>query len=549
MRTSSLALFGCSSLILRLVGAAGALRSFENPILPGWNSDPSCTFVPEANDTFFCTTSSFLAFPGIPIYASKDLVHWKHVSNALSKPEQLPELSYNGGQNEGIWASTIRYRNGTFYLITSYVRFSPWGPKLILFTTTDPFNNSAWSQPIRMENPGNDIDPDLFWDDDGQSYMSVAAGIWISKVDLLTGKATDTFRAWNGTGERNPEGPHIYHKGAYHYLLIGEGGTELNHSVSIARATDLTGPYTGFEQNPILTARNTSAYFQTVGHADIFQDAAGNWWGIALATRSGPQWEVYPMGRETVLFPVKWENDWPVMEPVRGEMSGPLPLTDKNIAGNGVFLNEPDVVNFAPGSSLPNHFFFWRPPISDMFAISTPGHPNTLRINPSSVNLTATPGYDPAKQGLGFIARKQTSTYFEYSVDLSFSPDVVDEEAGVTIFLTQLQHVDLGVVNMPNSTSGGREISRKIRLRTETSGKRGFIKPRDVLVDMPKSWHGKKLRFIISTISDTTYELAVALACDPERSYMGIGFANATLFSGGSGPFSGKTTDNSYAGV
>src|SRR4051794_9488875 len=79
-------------------GYPGGNTTYENPVLSGWNSDPSCTFVKELNNTFFCTTSSFLAFPGIPVYASKDLVDWKLASNALNRPEQLPELSINGQQ-------------------------------------------------------------------------------------------------------------------------------------------------------------------------------------------------------------------------------------------------------------------------------------------------------------------------------------------------------------------------------------------------------------------------------------------------------------------
>lgn len=294
--------------------AASANKTFHNPILPGWNSDPSCTFVKELDNTFFCTVSSFLAFPGVPVYASKDLVNWKLASNALTRPEQLPELSRNSQQNEGIWASTIRYHEGTLYLITSYVSwYEGWGPKILLFTTTDPYDDASWTGPLHVENPANDIDPDLFWDN-GKVYMSVAAGIYVSEIDLSTGTATEPSRVWNGTGDRNPEGPHFYHKDSY-FLMIGEGGTETNHSVTIARSEDFKGPFVGAPQNPILTAKNTDRYFQTVGHADLFQDASGNWWGVALATRSGPDWEIYPMGRETVLFAVNWEEDeWPVLD-------------------------------------------------------------------------------------------------------------------------------------------------------------------------------------------------------------------------------------------
>ncbi|EXF79236.1 arabinofuranosidase [Colletotrichum fioriniae PJ7] len=502
-----------------------ANKTFNNPILPGWNSDPSCTFVKDWDNTFFCTVSSFLAFPGVPVYASKDLVNWRLASNALTRPEQVPELYRNSGQNEGIWASTIRFRDGTFYLITSYVSwYEGWGPKILLFTTTDPYDDASWTGPLRVENPANDIDPDIFW---GQQQ-----GIH------------EPIKVWNGTGDRNPEGPHLYRKDDYHYLLIGEGGTETNHSVTIARAKEMAGPYEGAPHNPILTAKNTDLYFQTVGHADLFQDASGNWWGVALATRSGPAWEIYPMGRETVLFAVKWEDgDWPVLDEVHGVMKGPLPLTNKDIPGNGQWVDEPDVVDFAPGSDIPRHFIFWRPPKTDLFTVSPEGHPNTLQISPSPVNLSATPNFNPEQDGLGFIARKQSATLFNYTVDISFQPQVENEEAGISVFLTQFQHIDLGIVSLPACSN--QSLISKFRFRVEASGKPNITVPETVFVPVPKTWKSESIRLSVSAISDSEYVFGAAPASHPEE-YVEIGSASALVVSGGSGPFTG-TIVGAYA--
>ncbi|TDZ27821.1 Non-reducing end alpha-L-arabinofuranosidase BoGH43A [Colletotrichum spinosum] len=524
--------------------AQEANKTFHNPILPGWNSDPSCAFVKEWDNTFFCTTSSFLAFPGVPVYASKDLVNWKLASNALTKDDQLPELYRNSGQHEGIWASTIRYHEGTFYLITSYVSwYAGWGPKILLFTTKNPYDDASWTGPLHIENPANDIDPDLFWDS-GKVYMSVAAGIYISEVDLTTGTATEPVRVWNGTGDRNPEGPHLFNKDGYYYLLIGEGGTETNHSVTIARGREVTGPFEGYEGNPILTAKNTDEYFQTVGHADFFQDAAGNWWGVALATRSGPAWEIYPMGRETVLFAVTWEEgQWPILDMVRGTMTGPLPKTNKDIPGNGHWIDEPDVVDFEPGSALPRHFFFWRPPKTSLFAISPAGHPNTFQISPSPVNLSATPDFNPEQDGLGFIARKQSATLFNYTVDVDFKPEVADEEAGITVFLTQVQHIDLGIVNLP--ACAGESLVPRFRFRVEASGKPNITVPEEIVIPVPKAWRSEKMRLFASAVSDSEYVFGASPASRPEE-YLEIGSASALIVSGGSGPFTG-TVIGSYA--
>ncbi|KAF4471099.1 xylosidase : arabinofuranosidase [Fusarium albosuccineum] len=506
----------------------GPDKSYTNPILPGWNSDPSCTFVKELDNTFFCTTSSFLAFPGVPVYASKDLVNWRLASNALTRPEQLPELSFKGQQSEGIWASTIRYHEGVLYLITSYVTWSPWGPKILLFRTTDPYDDSAWEGPLRVENPGNDIDPDLFWDKNGKTYMSVAAGIYISEVDLETGAAKEPIKVWNGTGDRNPEGPHIYTKDGYYYLLIGEGGTETNHSVTIARSKSIEGPYEGNPANPILTAKNTDEYFQTVGHADLFQDASGNWWAVALATRSGPEWEIYPMGRESVLVPAVGERE------VACSRNG----TRKNVWT----LAKEEYQDSRPGSSLPKHFSFWRPPKTSLFEVSPRGHANSLRISPSRVNLTADEDFDTKEDGLAFVFRKQSSTIFSYSVDVSFEPKEADEEAGITVFLTQFQHIDLGIVNL---AKGKGKAVPTLRFQVEASGKPGEPVPKTKEVAIPKSWLGKPIRLTARAKSSTTYVLSAALASNPKSEKV-LGEANASIVSGGSGPFTG-TVVGAYA--
>src|SRR5688572_2681092 len=93
--------------------------TFYNPVLPGWHSDPSCT---QVNGTFFCVTSTFISFPGLPIYASKDLINWKHISHAWNRESQLPGYSWaTVGQQRGMYAATIRYHEGTFYVICEYL--------------------------------------------------------------------------------------------------------------------------------------------------------------------------------------------------------------------------------------------------------------------------------------------------------------------------------------------------------------------------------------------------------------------------------------------
>ncbi len=224
----------------------------------------------------------------------------------------------------------------------------------VLFKSTDAFNDSSWSDAVTFVAPK--IDPDIFWDDDGKVYVATQ-GVQVQAMDLNTGKMDTAKSLWTGTGGVWPEGPHIYKKDGYYYLMIAEGGTAQDHSITISRSRNLTGPYTAYLNNPILTNRHTQEYFQTVGHGDLFQDGQGNWWGMCLATRSGPAYKSYPMGREAVLFPVTWDKGgWPILQPVRGRMSGwPLPAPSRNVPGDGPFVSDPDVYDFPVGQPIPRN--------------------------------------------------------------------------------------------------------------------------------------------------------------------------------------------------
>ncbi|RAO67419.1 uncharacterized protein BHQ10_003431 [Talaromyces amestolkiae] len=521
--------------------------TYTNPILPGWHSDPSCLFVAEENNTFFCTTSSFLTFPGIPIYASQDLRHWKLVSNVFTRPEQVPEIanSTSQTQQDGLWASTIRYRNGKFYLVTSYASTYP-SFKVVsgfLFTSTNVYSDDSWTDPVRFAI--RDIDPDLFWDDDGTAYIS-RAGIVQQTIDLKTGVLGPETKIWGGTGSATPEGPHIYKRDGWYYLMISEGGTELNHRVTIARSKKVSGPYEGYSGNPILTNSNTTEYFQTVGHADLFQDGDGNWWGSALATRSGPAWRVYPMGRETVLFAVTWEEgEWPILEPVQGQMTGwrlPRPSKGEGIPGKGAYVDAPDRITFGPGTSIPRHFLYWRIPKEGSFTVSPPESPHSLRLLPSSQNITGTgiPGVDVNETDITLITRRQSHTYFTYSVDITYAPTEAGEEAGVTIFLTQDQHIDLGIVLL---SSGGNLVPH-VRFQTtllndlDTLATQNVTVPGTVVAPLP-SLSSKEIRarLQVQAKDDTHYILSATLHEDKQFEFTQT--VEAVLVSGGTGRFTG----------
>lgn len=527
-----------------------ANSTYTNPMLPGWNSDPSCIFVPEHNSTWFCTTSSFLAFPNLPIYASQDLQNWRLISHAYNRVQQYPNITSTGVavQFDGTWASTLRHHNGTFYLTTAFVTVETFDPAILLFHTTDPFDDAAWSNPKQIPNAAQGADPDIFFDLDDSVYVTVANGtgpwsITQYKVDLEAVTSSEPKVIWDGNGEASPEGPHIYHRDGWYWLLIANGGTQLNHSIAMARSQTVDGPYAGYEGNPVLTTRGTDEYFQTVGHGDLFQDENEQWWGCALATRSGPEWVVYPMGRETVLYPVTWhQGEYPVFEPVRGTMQGwelPLPVLDP--PGDGPLVNASQALDFAPRDSLPRNFVTWRAQneVQDSFVTSPEGFENTLRLRPSRANLTGDTSFVPGQEGQSFIARKgQSHTLFNFTVDLvNFAPTQPGEEAGITAFLTQTQHFDLGVVTIASSNSSG-PVAKMLRFRAEASGQTTFSAPETVVQAVPSSWEGLAIQLRVRTLNDTSYELSAASAASRGEVIV-LGVGSAGILSGGAGMYTG----------
>ncbi|KAI0881651.1 glycoside hydrolase family 43 protein [Annulohypoxylon maeteangense] len=515
--------------------------TYFNPVLPGWHSDPSCTHV---DGTFFCATSTFISFPGLPIYASKDLIDWKLVSHVWNRESQLPGVSWNTtGQQQGMYAPTLRHHDGEFYVICEYLGM-PEGNIGVVFRTTNPFSDKAWSDPVIFH--PDKIDPDLFWDD-GKLYVATQ-GIILQQLDLETGELSQPpVSLWNGTGGVWPEGPHLYKKDDWYYLMIAEGGTETNHSITIARSRRLDGPYEPYENNPILTNRNTDEYFQTVGHGDLFQDAQGNWWGMCLATRSGPEFSIYPMGREAVLFPVTWDSGlWPILQPVRGNMSGwALPPPNRDVPGDGPFNSYPDSYDFGEDTPIPRNLVHWRVPRPGAFSVTSKG----LQVIPSRNNLTGTPLSTATpelsgQQGLSFIGRRQTDTLFAFTVDVSFTPQQVGQEAGITVFLTQVNHIDLGIVLLTKTTSlssySGREGAQpkpqlSFRFRAEGTG----TIPTPNIVAVPEDWLDGPIRLYIETANATHYDLSASTAGDPD-SRIHVGTASAGLVSGGGGSFVGS---------
>jgi xylan 1,4-beta-xylosidase len=288
-----------------------------NPVIPGFHPDPSICRV---GADYYLACSSFEYFPGVPIFHSRDLVHWTQIGNALDRPGQLLLPPGTTSSSGGVYAPTLRHHDGRFWMITTNVN----GGGNLLVTATNPAG--PWSEPIPLPDV-HGIDPDLAWD--GDDCWCTVAGVSQVRIDPYTGKAFGAQeRTWSGTpGAKAPEAPHLYRIGDHWYLMIAEGGTERGHGISIARGPSPSGPFEPCPANPIVSHRSTEHPVQNTGHGDLVQAPDGSWWLVLLGTRprgGSPGWHV--LGRETFLAPVRWVDGWPVVDDVPAELTVPWPV-------------------------------------------------------------------------------------------------------------------------------------------------------------------------------------------------------------------------------
>lgn len=274
---------------------------YRNPVLHADYSDPDVCAVGE---DYFLTASSFNCTPGLPILHSKDLVNWKIVNYALKKVE--PVEYYNEARHgKGVWAPSIRFHEGVFYIY--------WGDPdfgIFMVKTRDPYGE--WDAPVLVKAGKGMIDPCPLWDDDGRVYLAHAwAGSRAKFNSVLTvcemnkeGTAviSDPVLVFDGNDGVNHtiEGAKFYKRNGFYYLFAPAGGVVSGWQL-VMRSKDVYGPY---------EARIVMAQ----GKTDINGPHQGGW----VDTPAGESWFLHfqdkgAYGRVLHLNPMKWVNDWPVI--------------------------------------------------------------------------------------------------------------------------------------------------------------------------------------------------------------------------------------------
>jgi beta-xylosidase len=396
------------------------VRGFTNPVLPGFHPDPS---VCRVGDEYFLVTSTFTYFPGVPIFRSTNLVDWQQIGNVLDRREQLDLRSTQGVTSLGVFAPTLRHHHGRFWMITT-VCTHDGGLRNFFVTAEDPAG--VWSAPVFVDVLG--IDPDLAWDDDGTCWLHTALGaISRARIDDRTGEVLDgPVVTWSGTGLQHPEAPHLLRRGDRWYLLIAEGGTERGHAVSIARSPSPTGPWESCPHNPILTHRSTDRPIQNTGHGDLVEAPDGSWWMVLLGSRprgTTPKFQV--LGRETIVVPDEWVDDWPVVGDHRLEMDDRPPGDDMPA--------RVDARDDFDTSSWDPRWLAIRAPLEDHASLDA--RPGWLTLHGTS----SLEDDEPA-----FVGRRQThpQCHVRTLVDVGTAA-----EAGLTVWMDERAHYDVAVVD------------------------------------------------------------------------------------------------------
>jgi alpha-N-arabinofuranosidase len=424
-------------------GLATSNQGFRNPVLPGFHADPS---VCRAGDDFYLVNSTFQYFPGVPVFHSKDLIHWEQIGNCLTRPSQLdltglykqdhPEL---GWTNAGVYATTIRENKGRFYMVTTLFpsrrHFYVW--------TDNPAGE--WSEPIVIDFAIGSCDPTLYFEGDKCYFLWKEGDIKICEIDVETGKKIgEIHHLGTGLGGRYPEGPHIYRKDGYYYLMLAEGGTEQGHHVNILRSRNLFGPYEPNRANPILSHFNMemqNSEIQGLGHADLVQAPDSTWWMICLGYRTSG-YLLHVMGRETMLAPVRWdENAWPVVNgngtlttdmhcPTLPQV--PMPLDPVREEFNHVKRDVP--ADSYSSIGLPWGWHSIGSPDYSRYSLTE--RKGWLRLKPTTTTL------DKATSPT-FVARRQTEKVFTATTLLDASHIGEGMQAGITAYAAPLNHYDV----------------------------------------------------------------------------------------------------------
>ena len=286
----------------------------KNPILRGFHPDPC---ICKAKNKYYLITSTFEWRPGVSLYESEDLVNWK------SKGGILQFLNLEGiPDSAGIWAPALSYDNGRFYLIyTVCKQIDGYFKDVENYVITAEHIDGPWSAPLFVNASG--FDPSMYhengkhyvvnpqWDPRPLEGHQKFNGLILQEFDFEKGMVGEAKVIYHGSGWGSAEGPHLMKKDEYYYILAAEGGTGRHHSVCVARAKNIWGPYEVSPYTPMITAWEQDTRLKKSGHGNLVETDSGEWYLVHLCGRYLDKQNVCVLGRETAIQKVEWTDGWP----------------------------------------------------------------------------------------------------------------------------------------------------------------------------------------------------------------------------------------------
>ena len=408
----------------------------RNPILPGFNPDPS---ICEVDGVFYIATSTFEWYPGVQIHRSTDLVNWELANRPL---DRAALLDMRGNPDSGgIWAPCISHDGDLFWLVyTDVKRLNGPVKDTHNYITCAERIEGPWQDPWYVNSSG--FDPSLFHDDDGRKWFvnmrwnhrgpgtggnpahASFDGILLQEWSPEFGLVGKVGVIWSGTDLGLTEAPHLMKRNGWYYLVVAEGGTGYSHAISMARSRDIWGPYEEHPQRHVIHVTDPDHPLQRTGHGQYVETGPDEGYFTFLMGRPipGPDGtgRFCPLGRESGIEKVIWRDDWPWLEAggmaPRVEVPG---LADAE-------PRPPRSVVHDLGGTLPPEFQWLRTPEKDRI----------FRLDDDALVLIG-------REAIGsffeqsLVARRQEHHVYTAETKVDFSPTSYQQAAGLTTYYNQ----------------------------------------------------------------------------------------------------------------
>lgn len=479
------------------------MAAIINPILRGFNPDPS---IVRAHDDYYIATSTFEWWPGVQIHHSKDLINWELIGHVLTE-KRLLDMTGNPNSG-GVWAPCLSYADGTFYLVYTDVKSLAGNFKdTHNYVITAKNILGPWSDPVYLNSSG--FDPSLFHDEDGHKWLvnmiwdhrknrNPFHGIVLQEYSelerRLVGEPEIIFR---GTHLGCTEGPHIYKRDGWYYLMTAEGGTGYEHAVTMARSRQLKGPYELDPVTPILTSWQTDLRLQKAGHASLVETQTGEWYMAHLCARPIPGERRSPLGRETGLQRCVWNEDgWLRISVSQGSEAASVPSA--GTAGPSVCVAGPQLpeqprvmvpeMDHFDAEQLGVQFAGLREPVDDSWI--------SLRERPGFVRLRGRESLN-SQHRQSLIAKRQQSLRCEVETCVEFEPASFQQMAGLIAYYNTKNYYYLRI-------SRDEDLGKCLNILTSDNGQYDEILEQDIVVEGWKSVYlraqldGPLLQFLYS---------------------------------------------------